>query len=284
MRHNKKRNSALLYEFLVRHISNCLINNQKSEAGKAMSISRKYFSKGTELYKDLRLFNTILGTKVKSRNSAQKVMNEVLSTAISNTNVRKLDMEKSKLIKEINHTFSGEEFYSYKIPNYTVYASIQTLFGDRRNKKKILNSIDRIKLEDNIVEHLVRAENSNNVIDTLKVNPNYNNAVYKFAIERFHKKYDKKLNESQKRFLTKYAVYLISENKGIMQSAIQKEVEIIKEELKNIRDESIAVDKDLMSKINECYKKLVTTNFDNICERNILDILQYMKLVEEVKS
>lgn len=279
MRHNKKRNSALLYEFLIRHISNCLINDNKEEAKKAVILSKKYFSVNSPLREELNLFNTILKVNVKSRSSAQKVLSEVYSRA-SKMNIRKLDTQKSKLIKEINHTFGN--IYNHKIPNYTVYASIHTLLSDKRTKKGILDSVDRIKLEDSIVEHLTRNDDDK-ITETLKTNPNYNNAVYKFVVDRFHKKYDKRLSENQKKFLTKYSVYLISENKGVMKSAIQKEVENIKKKLLSIQDENVSKDSDLMKKINECYKKFVVTDFEKINEDNILNLLQYMKLVEEVE-
>jgi hypothetical protein len=250
----------------------------KEDANKAVALSKRYFSKKKALHEELSLFNALLATQVKSRQSAEKILGEVSKSA-SKMNARKLDAEKSRLIKEINHTF-GDAVYGYKIPNYTVYASIQTLFSDARNKKK-LNAVERIKLEDTIVEHLVK-EQTDKVVDKLKTNPDYNNAVYKFVIERFHKKYSDKLSESQKKLLTKYAVYMISENKGVIRSAVDKEISEVKHKLKHIRDKSLLDDSDTMAKITECYKKIVTTDFSEINEQNILDVLRYMKLAEEV--
>jgi hypothetical protein len=279
MRHNKKRNSALLYEFLIRHISGCLINDDKQGAAKAMDISKRYFSQGTALRDELNLFNSILKTNVKSRDSAQRILNEVLRDA-ARMNSRRLDAEKSNLIKEVNYSFD-DRFYRYKIPNYTVYASICTLLNEKRNKKKVLSSVNRIKLEDSVVEHLVNKEAPVN--GGLKIDPNYNNVVYRFATQKFHKKYENKLNESQKRLLTKYAVYLISENKDAMDKAIQTEVANIKKRLVNIQDVSVMKDKELMSKLRECYTKLSEVNFDVITEEKILELLKYVKLADEVE-
>lgn len=280
-RHNKKRNSALLYEFLVRHISKCLMNKNKEGANQALNISKRYFSKGSLLNQELSLFNTVLGTKVRSRHSAQKIISDVCDRA-SNMNARKLDVEKSRLIKEINHTLKDGSFYDHKIPNYTVYASVHTLLNETRNKKKTLDSIDRIKLEDTVVEHLVGKEDK--VADVLKVNPEYNSAVYKFVIERFHKKYDQSLNEEQKKILTKYAVSMISGNTGVLKSALQKESKNIQEKLSRVKDEKILEDKELMRKLQECKSKFINLDFENITEEKILEVLQFMKLVEEVES
>ena len=143
--------------------------------------------------------------------------------------------------------------------------------------------MERVKVEETVVEHLI-SEKINPVATKLKIDPNYNNAVYKFVVDRFHKKYENKLSEDQKKFLTKYCVYLISENKGPMSSAILKEVETLKTKLKHIKDESVSRDADLMKKLTECHKNLVVTNFSNITEENVLDILQYMNLIEELES
>jgi len=280
MRHNKKRNSALLYEFLIRQISNCLVQKDKKGVSKAMAISKKYFSKGAALREELDLFKTLLDTSVKSKISASRILNEVLSGA-EKMNSRKLDVEKSKLIKEINYTFN-EKFYKHKIPDYKIYASIYTLLNEQRNKKKVLSTVDKIKLEDNILEHLI----SRNVDKpaTPQIDPNYNNAVFKFVVQRFHKKYENRLTERQKRLLTKYAVYLISEDRSVIDSAIKTEVERIEKNLTTIQNVDVIKDKQLMSQLRECYSSLKKIDFSEINEAKILELLKYVKLSEEVES
>ena len=280
--HNKKRNTALLWEFLVRHISKCIIENKKEEAKKAINLSKRYFSKKSPLFYELKLFDAVLDTTVKSTESAHKILNEIyrLSRKI---NVREVDASKSKLIKEINYTFDKDQFYGCKVPNYVVYASLQTLINEVKNKKKNLNALDKIKLEERIVDYLVK-ENKQDPSKLFVTNPDYNNVVYKLVIKKFYDKYSNKLNEDQRKLLTKYVVYLISENASILQASIEKEVKKAKQVLKSIRDKNILEDKDLMKKMNECYKRLVVTNFDIISEENIIEVLKYMSLVNEVNS
>ena len=280
--HNKKRNAALLYEFLIRHISKNLIASNKSEANRAVVLSKKYFSKGSVLSEELKLFKSLLDTQVTSRESAHKILNEVVKSS-SKLNARNLDIEKSKLIKEINYTLKSKDFYDHKIPDYLIYASIHSLLGESRNKKKVLSSIDRIKLEDKISEYLIR-ENKFEPTNQFKTDPRYNNAVYKFVIERFNEKYENKLTESQKKLLTKYSVYTMSGNEGVIKSAIQKEVAGIKDKLRDIKDKSLSENKELSHSLKECYKKVVTTDFDVISENNVLKLLQFMQLVDEVEQ
>ena len=280
-RSNKKRNSALLYEFLIRHISKCLVEGKKDEAKKAVAISTKYFSKGMPLQTELSLFGTVLKANVKSKESAQKILDAVCRTA-QHMNARVLDENKSKLIKDINYTFKNEGFYDVKVPNYTVYSSLQSLINESRLKKKTLNIVDKVKMEDNVVDHLMRENKKPE--DALKVNPNYSNTVYKFLTQKFHKKYEGKLTESQKRLLTQYSVFLISNKPDALKEAISNEVGKIRKSLMSIKDESIKKDGDLMKKLQECRKSFDNFTYNEINEAKILEILQYVKLVDELEN
>ena len=281
--HNKRRNSALLYEFLVRHISKCLLDGKKEEAGKAMAISKKYFSANSPLKEELTLFKIFETTKVKSQASARQIL-ETVCTASKKINSRQVDEYKSKLIKEINHTFKDESFYNAKIPNYTFLASLQTLLNEARIKKSVIDEVKKIQLEDYIIDFLLREEKQKGGED-LKVNPQYNNpAIFKFVVNRFHQKYDGKLNEGQKKLLMKYIAYQISGKDKELKEFLKQEVVSISNKIKSIKEESIRKDSDLMSKLSECREKLSAMNFDSISDGNIFEVLQYLKLVEEIES
>ncbi len=281
MRHNKKRNPALLYEFLVRHAAKCLIHNKQDEATHALSLSKKYFAKGQPLHEELRLFRNLLDTNVSSRHSAQKILNAVCDSA-KNTNARNLDKEKSRIIKEVNYAFKGEDFYNYKVPGYTVYASIQSLLSESRNKKKFLTDVQRIKLEDVVCEHLVMQKED--APAPLTVNSDYNNTVYGFVVKRFNKKYDQKLSEGQKNLLTNYAAYTISKNDAAFRQVLAEEAENIKQKLRTVKDRELRADADLMKKLNECYKNFMAVDLTTISDNTILEVLHYMQLADEVDS
>jgi hypothetical protein len=280
--HNKKRNSALLYEFIIRHISKCLVENRKSDALKALNLSKRFFSENSLLREELNLFNVILQTNVKNLSSAQKIIDSTCRTA-AKQNSRKIDEQKSKLIKEINHSFGVKDFYNYKIPNYSIYASIQTLFNESRNKKKILDVASKVKIEESVSDHLTRQRTST-VNESIKVNPNYNNTVYNFLLQRFHKKYENKLTEAQKSLLMQYTAFLISGKSEGLRKSILQESKKIKNNLLNIQDESICADKDLMQKLEECKSEFSTLTFEDLSEQKILKLLHYVNLADEMGS
>lgn len=278
--HNKKRNVALLYEMLSRHTTKCIIEGDKQEAAKTLNIFKKYFSEGTLLHEELSLYQDIAKTTVQSREYAMRMFDEICKKAAS-LDLRKVDAQKSKLIKEINYDLkASDQVYNYRIPNYTVYASLNMLLSDSTRKNKILPTGEKVKLEENITSYLLQEKM--NAQEALKINPNYNNAVYKFIIERFNKKYANKLSDPQKKILSKYVVSLLNEDKSSIKSAVQKECKIILEKLSFVNDSDIKKDSDLMSKIKESRAAFVKIDFSNITEENVMKLLQYMNLISEI--
>ena len=58
VKHNKIRNTGLLYEFLLRQMTSDVLNNSK--ISKAVQIIKDRFNERTELGKELALYNIII--------------------------------------------------------------------------------------------------------------------------------------------------------------------------------------------------------------------------------
>jgi hypothetical protein len=281
VRHNKKRNCALLYEFLIRHMSKCLVSGQKDMANKTMEIFKKYFTAGKPLNEELNLFKSVIDSRVESRHSAQKIVESVCRKA-TKTNARELDVVKSQLIKEINYTFKDKDFYNYKIPGYIVYASVQALLSESRNKKQLIDEVQRIKLEDVICEYMVKAPRA--TVSPLEKNPVYNNTVYNLVVEKFHSKYDQKLSVAQKKLLMQYAAYMISGDDSTVREIIQTESKDISRRINLITDGKIKADLDLMQKLSECRQRFVAMDKSEISDESVMEFLRFMQLADEVES
>ena len=113
--HNKKRNVGIIYEQLCRKVSECLVEGDKEQAEVALDILKNHFKKGTELYKEFRLFNSLVKTTVSSDAIATRII-ERAQDAASDHDSSKLTREKSQLIKEINHKLDGSTFYHTRVP------------------------------------------------------------------------------------------------------------------------------------------------------------------------
>ena len=98
VKHNKLRNSGLLFEFLLRQITSDVLN--KIDDSKAVTIVKKKFNENTELGKELALYNVIINKKFNNDKKADYFINEVINER-RKLNNSILKREKYNLIKEI---------------------------------------------------------------------------------------------------------------------------------------------------------------------------------------
>ena len=130
--HNKKRNVGLVYEFLIRYMSESLVENNNRESKKALKILKKHFKPNSELYREFRLFNSLIKTTVSSERIAAAIISEARK-AVRRYDLKSLDKQKSLLIRDINHFLSSDDFYNQKISEYRMYATVQTLINEWRD-------------------------------------------------------------------------------------------------------------------------------------------------------
>ena len=97
-KHNKLRNTGLLFEFLLRQVAVDVLNKKKESI--ALKIIKKQFNENTEMGRELALYNLLMHKKFKSDSKADYFLSEVLKQrgTLSNSNLRR---EKYNIIKEI---------------------------------------------------------------------------------------------------------------------------------------------------------------------------------------
>lgn len=126
--HNKKRNVGIIYEQLVLKISKALVENDKKTFYDTKKLLKKHFAKDTELYKEYRILNSLAVTKINDPTIIPAILEEV-KKASWRINKRKLEHQKSKLIRSINETF-GKSFYSTRVNNYRDLATVNILLSE----------------------------------------------------------------------------------------------------------------------------------------------------------
>ena len=189
-KHNKKRNCGLIHEQLVRYVASSLIAEDKKSAEVAIQIIADNFKKGTELYKEFRLFNAMINLPVGTKSLAERVLLESKNAAKSHDS-QKIRVQKSKLIKDINTKLTeSRRFYSMKISNYKLYATVQTLLNEWRGKST-LDLTEKAKYEESVVEWLSR-EVTGKKIEEAKSDP----LVQRLMYQKFEEKYKAVLQSS----------------------------------------------------------------------------------------
>jgi hypothetical protein len=267
--HNKKRNVGLIYEFMVRYMSKSLIDGDDVKFKEAKKIFKKHFKPGTELYREFRLFNSLVKTTVGTKFTAQSILGEA-KIAARNYNYNKLNREKSVLIKNINHNLSDTGFYGFNIPEYKVYATIQTLLNDWRNTDTL--NIERIaRYENSILEWLVSEKQTINLAEC--VDDDSNSLVLRLMLEKINKKYNFKLSSLQKEILREYVFTNNIDNLKQMLNEIQINAIQNIDKLKN----EFSDNKYLIEKIKKVSSVLGKQNLKEINDKTII---RYFKLID----
>ena len=62
MKHNKKRNTAFLYECLIKEMTKAIVRGKLQKKQQIVETLKRYFSKGTPLYNDLQLYKQLMET------------------------------------------------------------------------------------------------------------------------------------------------------------------------------------------------------------------------------
>lgn len=232
IKHNKLRNTGILFELLVRQVTSDVMENKQN--GIAVKLMREFFSPKNELGKELMLYRAFFNVQNISEQKAFQLL-KLVTEQYKNLDQQKLNIEKYRLIKEIKKHFDLKEFFSARIPSYKIYASIYKNFDTSVTEQNQITLIEELaNSQFTIVEYL----SGKTVNKQIKEHSELSNIVrsqedsirflsYKILIERFNQKY-KGLDESQKKLLQEY-IYNISNTSKLKMYVQQECAKLIKE-------------------------------------------------------
>jgi hypothetical protein len=194
-KHNKKRNVGLIHEQLVRQASQLTVEGNTTKANKIIDLIIQHFNQQSELLKEYKLFGALIYSKVDDRDTAKRIIEESKKIC-RNHNTKKLNVEKSKLISDINKKINNKDFYNQKISDYKLFATVQTLINEWRGNNK-LDAYELVNYEKQLEDHLIRKNN----VELLVVKENADPLVLNLMTKKFNEKYNNILNEDQKLLL-----------------------------------------------------------------------------------
>lgn len=279
VKHNKIRNTGLLFEFLLRQITSDVLN--KDQNSKAVSIVKQKFNENTELGKELALYNILITKKFQSDSKADYFINEVMKTR-SDLNNSILRREKYNLIKEIQSNYNLQKFMSSKVPNYKTYASIYKLF-----EYKTLSPDEKTESFFNIVEHVTTEDNNVRLSETVKALPDDEDLrilTYRTLLEKFNQKYTK-LSGAQKNLLREYINNVSNTNslKDTLKEIVRGLKEDLKQHSKNLKDEVVKI------KMTEALKSInefcgLNDKSNVVKDEYVIQTMRYLELLKELKK
>tara|TARA_R110002020_G_scaffold37124_10_gene112033 strand:+ start:16014 stop:16793 length:780 start_codon:yes stop_codon:yes gene_type:complete len=254
------------------------MEDDKDSASKALKIIEERFDKSTEIYKEFRLFNALAKSSVSNSAVAAAILTEAKSAA-RRCDRPKLDKEKSLLIRDINYKLADSSFYHRRIPEYKVYATIQTLLNDWRAEDSApLTRV--IQYESKVAEQLMKEKNDISLED--QVSSDVNSLVVNIMTEKINKKYSGSLDSEQRSVLQDY-VFSLSDEKD---SRIRNKLHEIREScLKDLDLFKQGTASDfLLNKIDSVKGKILKESFNTIDDDSISRFLVIMQLRKELKG
>ena len=151
-KHNKIKNTGILFELLTRQVTVDVLNNENNSS--AIKILKEFFNTNTELGKENELYKILLEKKYKNINHADMLIEAVIKNRRKLSN-RRLNNEKYNLIKTIKECYNMKDFFNSRINNYKVLASIFNIFETESSRKvfgPVIETDSKVVVMENVIK------------------------------------------------------------------------------------------------------------------------------------
>jgi len=274
LKHSKVKNTAILFELLVRQIAADTMENRNSPA---ISLLKKHFREGTELYKELSLYRTLAEERFTTESQATRFLSAAVQSR-KQLNETTLRRSKYNLIRDIKNKLVYEHFINARISNYKLNASIYKLF-----EYSIADSPAEItRCQGTIIEYVIRKDKEAAPVNEsfTKEDPVVRKLASKIVVDRFNEKYAG-LNADQKELLKEYVNSV--NNSPALLDKVKNQIPVIVENLNNLN--GTVPSKVVKIKLQEVTNMVSGMNdIKTIKDKHILTMLRYYELIDQLKG
>ena len=268
IRHNKKRNTAFIYECLVNEATAAIIKSDHRTKKKVISILKKHFTEGSVLKRHLECYRSLYESANLEHSTAEKILIEAkMASRLLDT--QGLFVSQSDLIEDVNEEFTTQ-FYNNFVPNYRTLASIAQVFSTKLSPK------NSVILEGQIIDHMTQratVASQEMASDALLVNT---------FVQKFNQKYDGGLLEEQKQLLN-YYISSFADNSLTLKTFLNEEVSRLKAHLNEaLKVDEIKSDSEMLAKTHRVLEKLDSFYSAELNESLLLTILKTQQLAKEI--
>ena len=271
-KHNKKRNTAFLYEALVREMTKAVVSQDKERKNNIVDILKESFSTNKILGKELKLYQAILESTNLDNVTAEKLLYKIRE-AYSELDEQEIYNAQSVVINRINKEI-GSDVYNNFVPNYKSIATVSQLFGADSTAVGIKRGVI---LEQQVLETIT----SNTAKEPKNEMKPIDNIVFKTFTSKFNEVYGEDLLSEQKELLNRYIlsfssdvdmkIYL-NDELGRLHTALQEALSA--EEVKS--DESMTESTNSVIQMIEQFRNIPVDK--NLVEK----VLKIQNLVHEI--
>jgi hypothetical protein len=270
IKHNKKRNTALVYESLIREATVASLKNDQQKKEKVIQIIKEFFSKTSVLKKDLECYYSLQPKQNLKKEISEKILNETKAYK-KLIDPSELFEKQTELIKTINKELSPSVFNNF-VPSYKSLATISQMFSNNITPK------NKIILENKIITDMSQPT------DVKGSSSKMNKSVYRIFANKFNEKYDNTLLPEQKELLNHY-VSSFSDNALSLKVFLNEEIARLKKELENAKlTEEVKADQAMLQKTDMILESLNAFYKQPIEDKMLLKIMRTQALVREVND
>tara|TARA_R100000995_G_scaffold83730_1_gene60419 strand:- start:243 stop:1070 length:828 start_codon:yes stop_codon:yes gene_type:complete len=270
VKHNKKRNTAFVFEALVREATVAIIKENHEVKNKALAIIKKHFKPGSVLYRDLQSYQSLYENQSLNKETAEKILREA-KLAHRVLDPHGLFVSQSDLIDDVNKELSPQVFNNF-VPNYKSLASIAQMFSQKTSPR------NSVILENNIVNNMMLSHDKQENLQPI------DNLVVTSFVKKFNEKYNESLLENQKTLLNHYITSFVDNGLGL-KTFLNSEIATLKTTLEeSLKQSIIKDDEELRSKTTQVIEKLSTFHSTGVTENVVLAVLKTQQLVEEIHT
>ena len=277
LRHNKKRNTAFIFEALVRELTKCVVDRQAEKKEKVVALIKEHFRGSSLLAEELKLYKVLtenkgLGEVGIDFNAAHRVLQETKGQ-YNKLDKEEIFVEQSHLIKTINRILSKDVFSNF-VPNYKSLATVYQIFNSDASPQK------RVLLEDEAARLISeRAKNREEENKTPS-----DNMVFDMFVEKFNSSYSSKLLTEQKELVNKFITSFVDNSIGL-KIFLNDELGRLKNTITEVQQrEQINSDPDMLDKTYKVLALMESFKDEHIDATTIEKILKIQQLVKEIQE
>lgn len=269
-KHNKKRNTAFLYEVLTTELTKSIIDKNAPKKRFVSTLIKENFGKGMILGAELQHYQALLETSGLEIYVAEKLLQET-KRAYSQLNSKRIFDSQTKIINKINKTLSKEAWNTF-VPNFKSLATVDAIFNVSTPVKQ------RVLHEDTLIKLLQSPQK----LEENKLQP-MDNIVYNSFVKKFNEKYGTLLKE-QKDLLGKY-IASFADNGLELKLYLNEEVGRLKTSVEtSLKLEEIYTDENMVAKTKKVLGILEEFKAAAPTAEVITQVLKVQLLVREIQS
>jgi hypothetical protein len=275
IKHNKKRNTAFLYEALIREMTKAVVSKNERVKKTILNILKESFSPKNILSKELELYRTLLETEKLNSVTAEKLLYQVRE-AYNHLGRESIYSAQSYVIDRVNKELSPDVFNNF-VPNYKSIATVSQLFGIESTAAGIKRGV---LLEQNIISNLT----SNTEQETTKELKPIDNLVFKTFSGKFNEVYSEGLLSEQKELLNRY-IFSFADNSVDIKIYLNEELARLHTELDTaLLSEHVKTDETMVNSTNSVISMIEDFRNQPVDKALVESVLKIQNLVHEIKS